>query len=90
MILRESCSHGCRPWSSTVTEQDGVIVVRAPPASEPVPFPGRGALTGEVDGFHGRTVADVPADSCPVLARIRRAGPRWRNAVPPRAPAAGQ
>jgi len=51
MILRESCSHGCRPWSSTVTEQDGVIVVRAPPASEPVPFPGRGALTGQVDGF---------------------------------------
>jgi hypothetical protein len=53
-----------------VTEQDGVIVVRARTASEPVPFPGRGALTGQVHGFHGRTVADVPADSCPVLVRV--------------------
>jgi hypothetical protein len=52
-----------------VTEQDGVIVVRAPTASWPVPLPGRGALTGQVHGLHGRTVADVPADSCPVLVR---------------------
>jgi hypothetical protein len=53
-----------------VTEQDGVVVVRTQTASWPVPFPGRGALTGQVHGSHGRTVADVPADSCPVLVRV--------------------
>jgi hypothetical protein len=34
-----------------VAEQDGVIVVRARTASWPVPFPRRGALTGQVQGF---------------------------------------
>ena len=53
-----------------VAEQDGVIVVRARTASWSVPFPGREALTGQVHGFHGQTVADVPADSCPMLVRV--------------------
>ena len=53
-----------------VAEQDSVIVVRARTASWSGTFPGRGALTGQVPGFHGQTVANVPADSCPVLVRV--------------------
>jgi transposase len=54
-----------------VTDQDGVIVVRARTAGGPVPCPGCGAGTGHVHGYCGRTVADVPADGRPVVLHVR-------------------
>jgi transposase len=57
-----------------VTDQDGVIVVRARTAGRPVPCPRCGAGAGHVHGYCERTVADVPADGRPVvvLVRVRR------------------
>ena len=54
-----------------VTDQDGVIVVRARTAGGPVPCPRCGAGTGHVHGYYGRTVADVPADGRPVVVHVR-------------------
>jgi transposase len=54
-----------------VTDQDGVIVVRARTAGGLVPCPRCGGLTGQVHGYYGRTVADVPADGRPVVLRVR-------------------
>ena len=54
-----------------VTDQDGVIVVRARTAAGPVPCPRCGAGTGHVHGYCERTVADVPADGRPVVLRVR-------------------
>jgi transposase len=54
-----------------VTDQDGVIVVRARTAGGPVPCPRCGAGTAQVHGYCGRTVADVPADGRPVVVRVR-------------------
>jgi transposase len=54
-----------------VTDQDGVIAVRARTAGGPVPCPRCGGLTGHVHGYHERTLADVPADGRPVLLRVR-------------------
>ena len=42
-----------------VTDQDGVIVVRARTAGGPVPCPQCGGPAGQVHGYYGRTVADV-------------------------------
>ena len=53
-----------------VTDQDGVIVVRARTAGRPVACPRCGARTGQVHGFCRRTVADVPADGRPVVVRL--------------------
>jgi transposase len=54
-----------------VTDQDGMIVVRARTAGGPVPCPRCGGLTGQVHGYCGRTVADVPADGRTVVVRVR-------------------
>jgi len=54
-----------------VTDQDGVIVVRARTAGEMVPCPRCGARTGQVHGYYERTAADVPADGRPVTVRLR-------------------
>jgi transposase len=54
-----------------VTDLDGVIVVRARTAGEPVPCPRCGGRTGQVHGYYERTVADVPADGRPVVVRVR-------------------
>ncbi len=54
-----------------VTDQDGVIVVRARTAAGPVPCPRCGAGTGHVHGYCERTVADVPADGRPVVLHVR-------------------
>ncbi len=54
-----------------VTDQDGVIVVRARTAGGPVPCPRCGGLTGQVHGYYVRTLADVPADGRPVVVRVR-------------------
>jgi hypothetical protein len=54
-----------------VTDQDGVIVVRAATEGGPVPCPRCRARTGHVHGYYGRTVADVPADGRPVVVRVR-------------------
>ena len=54
-----------------VTDQDGVIVVRARTATGPVPCPRCGARTGHVHGYCERTVADVPADGRPVVVRVK-------------------
>jgi transposase len=54
-----------------VTDRDGVIVVRAGTAGGPVPCPRCGGLTGQVHGYCGRTVADVPADGRPVVVHVR-------------------
>ena len=54
-----------------VTDRDGVIVVRARTAAGPVPCPRCGSLTRQVHGYHGRTVADVPADGRPVVVQLR-------------------
>ena len=54
-----------------VTDQDGVIVVRARTADGTVPCPRCGGLTGRVHGYFERTLADVPADSRPVVVRVR-------------------
>jgi len=54
-----------------VTGLDSVIVVRARTAGGPVPCPRCGGRTGQVHGYYGRTVADVPADGRPVVVRVR-------------------
>jgi len=54
-----------------VTDQDGVIVVRARTAGQMVPCPRCGAGTGQVHGYYGRTVADVPADGRQVVVHVR-------------------
>ncbi len=54
-----------------VADLDGVIVVRARTAGGPVPCPRCGGRTGQVHGYYGRTVADVPADGRPVVVRVR-------------------
>ena len=54
-----------------VTDQDGVIVVRARTADGPVCCPGCGAPTGRVHEYFERTLADVPADGRPVVVRVR-------------------
>jgi transposase len=54
-----------------VTDQDGVIVVRAATAGGPVPCPRCRAGTGHVHGYYVRTVADVPADGRPVVLHVR-------------------
>jgi transposase len=54
-----------------VTDEDGVIVVRAATAGGPVPCPGCRAGTGHVHGYCERTVADVPADGRPVVLHVR-------------------
>ena len=54
-----------------VTDPGGVIVVRARTAGGPVPCPRCGGRTGQVHGYYGRTVADVPADGRPVVVRVR-------------------
>lgn len=54
-----------------VTDQDGVIVVRARTAGRAVPCPQCGIRTGRVHGYFERTLADVPADGRPVVVRVR-------------------
>lgn len=54
-----------------VRDEEGVIAVRARTGSGPVPCPRCGGLTGLVHGLCERTVADVPADGRPVVARVR-------------------
>ena len=54
-----------------VTDQDGVIVVRARTAGGPVACPRCGGPTGHLHGYCGRTLADVPADGRPVVVRVR-------------------
>src|SRR5512142_1756196 len=54
-----------------VTDQDGVIAVRAATAGGLVPCPRCGAGTGHVHGYYQRTVADVPADGRPVVLHVR-------------------
>jgi transposase len=63
-----------------VTDQDGVIVVRARTAGRPVACPRCGARTGQVHGFCRRTAADVPADGRPVVVRLRVRRMRCRAA----------
>jgi hypothetical protein len=63
------------PVIDGVAEQDGVIVVRARTASWPVPFPGRGALTGQVQGFsrpdgRGRACGQPPGARAGWVRRI--------------------
>ena len=54
-----------------VTEQDGVMVIWAQTASWLVPFPGAVPWLARCMVFTaGRPVANVPADSCPVLVRV--------------------
>ena len=57
-----------------VAGRESVIVVRARMAGGLVPCPRCGGLAGQVHGYCERTVADVPADGCPVVvhARVRR------------------
>ena len=54
-----------------VADQNGVIVVRAATAGGLVPCPRCGARTGQVHGYHERTVADVPADGRQVVLHVR-------------------
>src|SRR5262249_9168577 len=54
-----------------VTDQGGVIVVRAATAGGPVPCPRCRAGTGHVHGYYVRTVADVPTDGRPVVLHVR-------------------
>jgi transposase len=54
-----------------VTDQDGVIVVRARTAGGTVPCPRCGGRTGRVHGYYGRTLADVPADGRLVILHVR-------------------
>ena len=54
-----------------VTDQDGVIMVRARTAGGLVPCPRCGGPAGQVHGYCERTVADVPADGRPVVVRLR-------------------
>ena len=54
-----------------VSDQDGVIVVRARTADVPVRCPRCGGLTGHVHGYYVRTLADVPADGRPVVVHVR-------------------
>ena len=54
-----------------VTDQDGAIAVRARTAGGPVPCPRCGGLAGQVHGYYGRTVADVPAGGRPVVLHVR-------------------
>jgi transposase len=54
-----------------VTDQDGVIVVRARTAGGPVPCPRCGGPTGHVHGYYERAAADVPADGRPVVVHVR-------------------
>jgi transposase len=63
-----------------VTDQDSVIVivVWARTAGGLVPCPGCSSLTGHVHGYYVRTLADVPADGRPVVARVRV----WRLRCP--------
>jgi transposase len=54
-----------------VTGHDGVIVVRARTAANPVPCPRCGARTSQVHGYGCHSVADLPADGRPVVVRVR-------------------
>jgi len=54
-----------------VTDQDGVIMVRARTPGGLVACPRCGARAGQVHGYCRRTAADVPADGRPVVVRVR-------------------
>jgi transposase len=54
-----------------VTDQDGVIMVRARTTGGPAACPRCGGLTGQVHGYYVRTLADCPADGRPVVVRVR-------------------
>jgi transposase len=53
-----------------VMDREGVIVVRARAAGGPVPCSRCGSLTGQVHGYHDRTVVGVPAGGRPVVVRV--------------------
>ena len=57
-----------------VTDEGEVIRVSAQTRDDPVPCPMCGKPTGQVHGFHHRTVTDVPMDGRRVVvsARLRR------------------
>jgi transposase len=54
-----------------VADEDEVIRVSARTRDDPVPCPMCGQPTGQVHGFHGRVVADVPVDGRRVVASVR-------------------
>jgi transposase len=54
-----------------VTDQSGVIVVRARTPGGPVACPACGAPARQVHGYCRRTAADVPADGRPVVVQVR-------------------
>lgn len=57
-----------------VTNEDGLILVRATPPAGPVPCPVCGVETDRVHARHERVVADVPLDArrVRIIVRIRR------------------
>ncbi|MFJ2033580.1 ISL3 family transposase, partial [Streptosporangium sp. NPDC087985] len=54
-----------------VENKDDHIRIMARTQDEPVPCPVCGVLTGQVHGFCGRTVADVPVDGRRVVVSVR-------------------
>lgn len=54
-----------------VVDEGDVIRVVARTRDDPVPCPVCATLTGQVHGFHGRKVADVPVDGRRVLVSVR-------------------
>ncbi|KRB66937.1 hypothetical protein ASE03_30725 [Kitasatospora sp. Root187] len=54
-----------------VTDEREFIRVSERTRNDPVPWPICGQLTGQVHGFHGRVIADVPVDGRRVVASVR-------------------
>ncbi|MQS15926.1 ISL3 family transposase [Streptomyces kaniharaensis] len=54
-----------------VADEGDLIRVTARTRDEPVPCPVCGTPTGQVHGFHGRRVADVPVDGRRVVVSVR-------------------
>jgi predicted transposase YbfD/YdcC len=69
MTLLGLCFSGSSLVIEDVTDQSGVIMVRARTPGGPVACPACGARAGQVHGYCRRTAADVPADGRPVIVR---------------------
>ncbi|MFD9575947.1 ISL3 family transposase [Streptomyces sp. NPDC059982] len=54
-----------------VVDEGGRVVVRALAPKEPAPCPVCGVVSGQVHGYHWRTVTDVPVDGRRVVLQVR-------------------
>jgi transposase len=60
-----------------VTDVVDAVLVTARTRDEPVPCPVYGTPTAKVNGYHGRTVADVPTDGRQVVVCLRHRHTPW-------------